>query len=121
MKKSTKAALLSGLVFPGLGHLYLKRWVVGVTLAGIAAFALYYLLSITMGIALEVSQRVAEGAVPADIASITGVVSQELSGMQQATDLASMSLLACWLTGVVGAYLHGRRQDRIDTAHDPGV
>ena len=71
MKKSTKAVLLSGLVFPGLGHLYLKRWVMGVTIAGIAAFALYYLLSITMGIALDVSQRVADGTVPADIASVT--------------------------------------------------
>lgn len=111
--------LLSGLLFPGLGHLYLKRWVVGVTISGIAAFALYYLLSITIGIALDVSQRVAEGAVPADIASVTQVVTQELSGMQQATDLAATGLLACWITGVVGAYLHGRRQDKIDAGTVP--
>jgi len=108
--------LLSGLVFPGLGHLYLKRWVTGVVLSGVAAFSVYYMSSIALTIALEVSRRIETGAIPADIATVTNVVSQQFSGMEQATNLASITLLVCWVTGVVGSYWHGQTQDKLDAA-----
>ena len=116
MKKSTKAVLLSGLVFPGLGHLYLKRWVTGVVLSGVAAFAVYYMSSIAMTIALDVSHRIETGAIPADIATVTNVVSQQFSGTEQATNLASITLLVCWVTGIVGSYWQGQTQDKLDAA-----
>jgi TM2 domain-containing membrane protein YozV len=116
LKKSTKAVLLSGLVFPGLGHFYLKRWVTGVVLSGVAAFAVYYISSIAMTIALEVSRRIETGAIPADIATVTNVVSQQFSGIEQATNLASITLLVCWVTGVVGSYWQGQTQDKLDAA-----
>jgi hypothetical protein len=114
LKKSTKAVLLSGLVFPGLGHLYLKRWVTGVVLSGVAAFAIYYISSIAMTIALDVSRKIETGAIPADIATVNNVVSQQFSGMEQATNLASITLLFCWVTGIVGSYWQGRTQDKLD-------
>ena len=116
MKKSTKAALLSGLVFPGLGHFYLKHWVTGITLSGVAAIALYHILSIAMTIAHDVSHRSETGAIPADIDTVSQVVSQELSGMQQGTNLASITLLVCWLTGILGSYWQGRSQDKPEPA-----
>jgi TM2 domain-containing membrane protein YozV len=116
LKKSTKAVLLSGLVFPGLGHFYLKRWVTGVVLSGVAAFAVYYISSIAMTIALDVSRRIETGAIPADIATVTNVVSQQFSGIEQATNLASITLLVCWVTGVVGSYWQGQTQDKLDAA-----
>jgi TM2 domain-containing membrane protein YozV len=116
LKKSTKAVLLSGLVFPGLGHFYLKRWVTGVVLSGVAAFAVYYISSIAMTIALDVSRRIETGAIPADIATLTNVVSQQFSGIEQATNLASITLLVCWVTGVVGSYWQGQTQDKLDAA-----
>jgi TM2 domain-containing membrane protein YozV len=116
LKKSTKAVLLSGLVFPGLGHFYLKRWVTGVALSGVAAFAVYYISSIAMTIALDVSRRIETGAIPADIATVTNVVSQQFSGIEQATNLASITLLVCWVTGVVGSYWQGQTQDKLDAA-----
>jgi TM2 domain-containing membrane protein YozV len=116
LKKSTKAVLLSGLVFPGLGHFYLKRWVTGVALSGVAAFAVYYISSIAMTIALDVSRRIETGAIPADIATVTNVVSQQFSGIEQATNVASITLLVCWVTGVVGSYWQGQTQDKLDAA-----
>jgi TM2 domain-containing membrane protein YozV len=116
MKKSTKAALLSGLVFPGLGHFYLKRRVAGITLSGVAAIALYHILSIAMTIARDVSHRIETGAIPADIDTVSQVVSQELSGVQQGTNLASITLLVCWLTGILGSYWQGRSQDKPEPA-----
>jgi TM2 domain-containing membrane protein YozV len=116
LKKSTKAALLSGLVFPGLGHFYLKRRVTGVVLSGVAAFAVYYMSSIAMTIALDVSRMIETGAIPADIATVTNVVSQQFSGLEQAMNLASITLLVCWVAGVVGSYWQGRTQDKLDAA-----
>jgi len=39
MTKSTKAALLSGLIFPGIGHIVLKQYVRGSILALVALLA----------------------------------------------------------------------------------
>lgn len=116
MKRSTKAVLLSALVFPGLGHLYLKRWVAGGLIICIAAFSVYYIFSIAMDIALDVSQQIETGAIPADITTISDLVSLQLSGMEQTTDLASIVLLLCWIAGIVGSYWQGRSQDKLDAS-----
>jgi len=120
MKKSTKAVLLSALVFPGLGHLYLKRWVAGVVLSGVAAFAVYYIFSIAMSIALDVSRQIETGAIPPDVATVTSVVTQQLSGIEQATNLATVTLLVCWVIGIVGSWWRGRTQDKLDAAAELG-
>tara|TARA_R110001592_G_C13192743_1_gene753280 strand:- start:29401 stop:29751 length:351 start_codon:yes stop_codon:yes gene_type:complete len=115
LKKSTKAVLLSALVFPGLGHLYLKRWVAGVVLSGGAAFAIYYISSIAMTIVLDVSHKIETGTIPADIATISEVVSQQFSSTEQATNLASITLLVCWVLGIMGSWWQGRAQEKHGT------
>lgn len=115
MKKSTKAVLLSGLVFPGLGHLYLKRWVAGVVLSGGAAFAIYYISSIAMTIVLDVSHKIETGTIPADIATVSNAVSQQFSSTEQATNLASITLLVCWVLGILGSWWQGRAQEKHGT------
>ncbi len=119
MKRATKAVLLSALVFPGLGHLYLKRWAAGVVLVGVAAYALYTVVSVTMSIAMEVVQKIESSGLTPDIDTITALVTQQLSGNEQATNMATLAFAACWLMGIVGSYLHGRAQDKL--AATPGV
>jgi TM2 domain-containing membrane protein YozV len=114
MKKATKAALLSGLVFPGLGHLYLKRWLTGALLAGVAAYAVYTIASVVLRVTRDVTRQIESGAVPADIETLTQLVAQQLSGSEQATSFASTVLMGCWVVGLVGAYFQGRLQDRRD-------
>lgn len=110
MNKATKAALLSGLVFPGVGHLYLRRWVTGALLAGIASYALYTMVSVVLRVARDVAREVESGAVAANVEALTQRVAQQMSGSEQATSIASWVLLTCWITGIVGAYLQGRRE-----------
>lgn len=112
MKKATKAALLSALVFPGLGHLYLRRWVTGIVLSGVAAYSFYTIAAVVLRVTREVARQVESGAVAADIGSLTAVVAQQLGGSEQAINTARLALLACWVLGVVGAWLQGRLQDR---------
>ncbi len=116
MKRSTKAALLSGLVFPGVGHLYLKRWVTGILLFGVAAVATYYIGSVVMNTASVIAEKIQSGAVPPDIDTITALVAQQSSGTEQATNLAEIVWLACWVVGIVGSYWQGRAQDKLEGA-----
>ena len=115
MKKATAAGLLSALVFPGLGHLYLKRWVPGLLLSGIAGTATYYIVSVTINIALDIVEKIQSGAVSSDIDSISVLVTQQLGASEQATNMATMVLLGCWIIGIVDSYRQGRSQDRIES------
>lgn len=114
MKKSTKAVLLSGLVFPGLGHLYLKQWLAGILLSGVAAAATYYIGSVVMDTASVVVEKFQSSGVPADTDTITALVAQQTSGTEQATNLAKTLWLACWGIGIVGSWWQGRAQDKLD-------
>ena len=114
MKKSTKAVLLSGLVLPGLGQLYLKRWVAGLVLSGVAVYAVYFIVSIVVSTTLVLRQKIESGAIPADIETVSRLVTQELSGSEQSTSLAMMAFGASWVIGIIGAYWYGRSEDRME-------
>lgn len=116
MKRSTKAALLSGLVFPGVGHLYLKRWTVGILLFGIAAAASWYIGAIVMDTASAIAEKIQSGTVTPDVATITRLVAEQSSGTEQATNFARIVWLACWVIGVVGSYRAGRTRGQLEDA-----
>ena len=111
MKNSMKAALLSGLIFPGIGHLYLKRYLQGILLTLGAGSALYYIISVVVATALEVVDKMQYGEVPLDMDNITTLVSQQLSGAEQSTNLAMLILVVIWVIGVVDSYRQGRAQE----------
>ena len=115
MRKSTVAVMLSGLVFPGAGHLYLKQWGPGIVLMAVAASATYFIVSVSLTIALEMSAKIQSGIIPADIDTITDLVSQQLSATAQSTNLATTVLLVCWVIGVVSVYWQGRALEKSDT------
>jgi TM2 domain-containing membrane protein YozV len=114
MKRSTKAVLLSGLVFPGLGHLYLKQWMAGILLFGIAACASGYIGTVVMETATVIVEKIQSGAVTPDIDTITRLAADQSSGTKQATNLAKIVWLACWVIGIVGSWWQGRAQDKPD-------
>jgi len=112
VKQATKAALWSALVFPGVGHIYLKRYVAGAALCGVSFAALYYLFAQVMTQAMAISDKIRSGAVAPDVQAITGLVSRQAAGADpQLLNLAATILTVCWLVGIVDAYRVGRRQD----------
>jgi TM2 domain-containing membrane protein YozV len=114
VKKSTKAALFSALVFPGVGHFYLKRWLVGILLFGVAALATFYIGSVVMETASFVVERIQSGAVNSDTDTIARLAEEQISSKEQAVSLAKYVFLACWLAGIAGAWWQGRAQDKPD-------
>lgn len=101
MKKSTKAALLSALVFPGTGHLYLKKYLPGLILAGISLVALYLLMADTLDQAYRIANQIAQG----NNVDLLTVEADSSAG------LAGWVLLICWVLGIIDAHRLGRRAD----------
>lgn len=120
MKHATKAALWSGLVFPGLGHLYLKRYTRAALLFGGTAWTLYFIVARTVETALAVTEKLRSGDVPPDLETITRLVSQQSAGSEQAMNIATLVLVALWLVGIVDAYRQGRAHDMADDSPQPG-
>lgn len=119
MKKSTKAVLLSALVFPGSGHLYLKKYMTGALLAGTSFAAIYFLLSKSMEQAFEISDRILRGEAQLDIQAITEQVAQQANGADaQLLNLTTIALFIFWLAGIIDAYRVGRIQDKNNAGPD---
>ena len=115
MRKSTTAVLLSAFVFPGAGHLYLRRYVTGTVLAGGAGAALYYLLSQAWERALDISAKIQSGDVDLDVGVISDLLSrQPIEASAQWVGLATIGLTAFWLIGIVDSYRVGRIRDSSD-------
>lgn len=112
MKKSLKGALLSGLVFPGLGQYVLGEKKLGLGLIGLTAVALAVVVAElarmvstalkTIGPALE------KGGDPASLAQSAV---QAMGGTTWMYSVASWGLAACWLGAVVHAWWWGKKQD----------
>lgn len=120
MKTSTKAVLLSALVFPGTGHLLLKKYLSAAVLAGACFFGLYYLISSAVDTALEVSAELQSGNVQPDVAAISDLLAKRTSGSDaQVTSLVTAAIGICWIFGVVDSYRVGRAQERAARAQNP--
>lgn len=115
MKKSTKAVLLSALVFPGAGHLYLKRYLPGSILAGVSLTGIYYLVSTTVDRAWQIAEKIQSDTVQLDATTVTELVSQQSAGADsQLVNIATLAVIICWGIGIIDAYRAGRVQDKID-------
>ena len=101
MKQAIKGALLSGLVFPGLGQMALKHYPRGLAFLAVAA-----------GCAIHVVKT----AVDAVMQSLPGLENGDVANLPVPAgggDGPVMWLLIlCWLWGVLDAYLLGDRLDR---------
>jgi len=111
MKKSIKAALLSAFVFPGIGHLFLKKYISAAVLAGSALTAGYIVIAETLENAQQIVAKIQSGEVAADMTAITEQIAQQAnnSGLVNA-DLMSQLLIIIWLVAIVDAYRVGRAQ-----------
>jgi hypothetical protein len=113
MKLSSKAALLSGLVFPGIGHITLKKYLRGSILILGTLAALSVIVSSAYQRALTIVDRINSGDVPVDAASIYAMVSDSASGAGDLTEnVAVIVLAACWLFGIIDSYRVGVVQEK---------
>ena len=107
MKKHTNAILLSALVFPGAGHVYLKKTKTGLTLISLTLVSLIYIIADIMRRAFNVVEQIQLGYVAPDTDSIRAMIEQQSSG--EWIGVASYTIAGCWLIGVFGCYLLSKK------------
>jgi len=113
MKKSIKGAVFSGLVFPGLGQVVLKRYRRGfilmfVTLASIMAIAIKI-----VQLALTILENIGMNGTDVDVQAITQEASRVISASDSTLyQLCMLVIIACWIFGTIDAYRIGKEMDR---------
>ncbi len=113
MKRSSKAALLSGLIFPGIGHIVLKQYLRGSVLILFALVALSVIVTRIYQRALTIVDRINSGDIPVDTGAIAEMVSNSTSGADSFIEnIAVIVLGACWLIGLIDSYRLGVAQEK---------
>jgi len=113
MKRSSKAALLSGLIFPGIGHIVLKHYLRGSVLMLFALVALSVIVTRIYQRALTIVDRINSGDIPVDTGAIAEMVSNSTSGADSFIEnIAVIVLVACWLIGLIDSYRLGVAQEK---------
>jgi len=112
MSNSLKGALLSGLVFPGLGQVVLKRYKRGVVimLAVLASMTVIVVKAVQNALAILEKLEREGGAI--DMTAITNAATQASTGSGNLIiNLLLLLVFVSWIIGVVDAYRIGRKID----------
>ncbi len=111
MDNASKAALLSALVFPGAGQIYLKKIKRGIALlipVGVCLFAICFGI-IKASFALIKKMPVEKGnATFAVVLKLFSDAVQELNFLYLA--LPALLIIAFWIFSIIDAYLLGKKQ-----------
>jgi hypothetical protein len=111
MKPSIKAALISALIFPGLGHLVLKRAARGCLFILPTLAAVVYLLRSVLQLIDQLLTEINNGTLTLDPVALIERV--HASGIDNtATNLASMVCILCWVGSIADALWLGRGKMR---------
>lgn len=114
MKPSiSKAILLSALVIPGAGQLYLKRFRTGIVLLTVTLVCFFYILAVAMNAATSALQQIQLQGDMVDMSQITKITSDSVQHATTGGYSLSISLIViCWLYGIVDAYLAASKARR---------
>lgn len=112
LSRRSKSLLLSALVYPGVGHLYLKRHGRGAALMAMTTAGLAVIVVTMAAKAMVLWEKLQHGDLPPDAGAIMELLDQSAMGHAGLLlDVAGYAVLLCWLFGMVDAYRIGKRQD----------
>ena len=107
MSRSTNAVLLSALVLPGAGHLYLQHVARGTALIAISLACLWAIFDSALQQAWIVLEQIESGEVALDAGHFSELVAQ--TPASSGSSIATFVLIGCWLAGMVDAYRLGKQ------------
>lgn len=114
MRRSTKAALISGLVLPGLGHIFLRKYVFGLVLLCLSFWSIYSVATSAIGTALDLAKEIEGGGIALDSETMRELVAQRSQQAEQSTRIPLWVFAVSWVIGIVDSYRVGRAQERRD-------
>lgn len=102
MKKSSKAALLSMLVFPGAGQLLLKRYLSAATFLILSFAIIYQIISTLLSNAMQIIDKITASGLTPDIATVNHLISTAASNNNlSGTTNMSIILALIWITSIL--------------------
>jgi len=113
MKKSIKAALLSGLVFPGLGQFMLKSHKRGTAIVVVVMTCLYLTISEAIEQAHVVLEKLEQSGGAINIETITNATTQASATTESNASLFINLIIICWVVAIVDAYITGKTLDKM--------
>jgi hypothetical protein len=112
MSRSTNAVLLSALVLPGAGQIYLKRYRRGIALIANSLACLWVFVDSAMQQAAAVLQNLESGGGALDVGQLSDLANQTASGSgSTVATVATFVLVGCWLVGIIDAYRLGKNEN----------
>ena len=112
MNNSLKGALLSGLVFPGLGQIMLKHYKRGAVLMLAITSSLLAILIKTVQQAFTIIEKFESEGGAIDMSTISNLTTQASTTSESLIlKLLLWLIIFCWIIGVVDAYIIGRKKD----------
>ncbi len=113
MKKSLKGALISGLVFPGLGQVILKGYKRGALLILMISVAMLIFILKAVEQAFIILENVESAGGALDMNALLNAAAEaSTSPANSAMNYALSFIFLCWLYSIIDAFLLGRRRDR---------
>ena len=116
MNTAIKAALLSALVFPGSGQIYLKRYWRGLIIMFLAGLGLTVIVVMAAGAALEGIKAMQIEGKAADLNAMARIAAG--SSKDTASNYWMIFIAGCWIFSIIDAYKIGKRQGRRDAGTD---
>jgi TM2 domain-containing membrane protein YozV len=112
LKNSIKGALFSGLIFPGLGQIILKRSQRGVAILLTVLISVSIMAVKIVAIARDSIDKIASEGGMMDASKISEIASQvSTDSTEFMLNFLLLVILACWLFSIFDAYRIGRKMD----------
>ncbi len=112
MNNSLKGALLSGVVFPGLGQIILKHYKRGIALMLMVLAGLLVIVVKGVQQALTILEKINSEGGAINMSTISNIATQASTTFDSLIfNFVLLLMIFCWVIGVVDAYRIGKKKD----------
>ncbi len=112
MNNSLKGALLSGVVFPGLGQIILKHYKRGIALMLTVLASLLVIVVKAVQQALTILGKINSEGGAIDMSTISNIATQASTTFDSLIfNFVLLLMIFCWVIGIVDAYRIGKKKD----------
>jgi len=122
MKYSWKGALFSGLIFPGLGQIVLKRYKRGIALMLTVLASLSIIVLVAVENALAILDKIESEGGAISMSNISSAAAQvSTTSTDLMSNLLLLLVLICWVFATVDAYRTGQKMDVEKIPHNQSI
>ena len=114
MRKSIKAALFSTLLFPGAGHILLKRYLRGLVFFVPALLCILFLINYAFNEASVIAEQMTNGTLPLDPEAIAKLVTNPPGDTQFKLQVATWIFIACWIIAIIDSFQLGYAAEKTE-------